>query len=271
MSHLYTKEELLKYSKYLDALSQKDTPKEVIDEIYDELIPRDSNGKMIFDKNIIQRNGFHAAYLPYLNTIQISVPNFDKQTIGTAKAIQEFTNIGTVENLIPYYKLFALFHELEHGFQFTLVKDRIPFEHTEVKQGYNNIITAITKSDSVFPNPVRDILQAVRFFISQKNRNDYILERNASVEALNDLVYMAEVNGDQAAKENLTALRDSILLIGYKDDNKGCMYRTHKDLRLLKKYNKIPKTELSEENRLRFGLEIQDETREELLSRSRTF
>ncbi len=55
--------------------------------------------------------------------------------------------------------------------------------------------------------------------------------------------------------------------IGYEDDANGCLYKTCHDLGIKSKYNKIKKSEMSEEDRLRFGLEVKKETRNKLLEK----
>jgi hypothetical protein len=55
--------------------------------------------------------------------------------------------------------------------------------------------------------------------------------------------------------------------IGYENDTKGSMYKTYYDLGLKSKYDKIKHSEMSEEDRLRFGLEVNNDTRNKLLQK----
>ena len=276
MSHIKTKRELLKLKVYLSELEKQDTSRQVIEAILDDLIPKNRSDKNMIGTVVTSGTIAQPAYMPHYNTINVSAHGFDKITEKSAEALINNTECKNFARLKAYYRLFALLHEVEHGHQFLIARNELPFKYSEVKEGYKNIIESVSKSSSIIPNPARDLMQAIRFFKYQKNEYRYILERNATVEAADDISYLAstefpleDARGrvDEDIKKVFEELRDAFMYIGYEDDTKGCMYQTHKGLWLLRKYDKIKIEDISEEDKLRFGLEINPETRSKLLSK----
>lgn len=270
MSHIRNKEELLNLSKYLEKI-KNNIDNSTIKEILNDITPKNEDNKNL--TGIVITNGklLPAAYMPNFNTINISINAFEKTTDDTAKLLCEEFNINdekTITNLRAYYRLFALLHESEHAYQFAIAKNLCPFKYKEVQAGYKNIADRLLVKKRVIPNPFQEIKSAISFFKYQKNAYSYVLERNASTEALDDIMYIADKNNEEKVKELLNELYLSMLLIGYENDTKGAMYRTHKELFLLKKYQKIEQdNSMSEEERLRFGLSIKEETRKKLLTK----
>ena len=272
MSHIRNKEEILKLGKYLDKIKDN-IDNSTIKELLDEIVPKTDANKNLTGIVVTSGKILPAAYIPNFNTINISLNAFEKITDETAKMLGKECKIDdekTISNLRAYYRLFTLLHETEHAYQFAIAKDLCPFKYNEVKSGYKNIAKRLLVKNQIIPNPIEEIKSAISFFKYKKNAYDYVLERNASCEALDDIIYIAKENNEERLLKILDDLYLSMLLIGYENDNKGAMYNTHKGLYLLKKYRKIKKDEsMSEEERLRFGLDIKEETREKLLSKTK--
>lgn len=265
MSHINSKEKLLSLRKYLTGLEEERPSLDTIEGILNEIVPKCKNGKNMVGL-IVNDSDTRAEYLPYQNTIVISRDQLSKSSKSMAKILENEADLEDVKNLPAYYILFALLHETEHSFQFMIAKDIIPFKYNIVKEGYKNIINAIRKNPNNKPNPLRSLKQLATFYKYEKRRNDYILERNATNEAARDIKEIALADDREDIASIFDLFIDAENFNGYEKDNRGCMYVTHRNLWLTKAYNAINKDEeISLEDRIRFGLEIDDKSRMILL------
>lgn len=83
---------------------------------------------------------------------------------------------------------------------------------------------------------------------------------------------LANENGEFDVAQVFYIFKLSNLIKGYLTDNNGCMYQTYKKMCLIDKFNKIEKDDnISEEERLRFGLSIDYETRKQLFKEKKKF
>ena len=267
MSHIRTKEKLLDLKKYLKDLGKEKLDKEIIESILEEIVPKDKNNNKLTGIVVKEKTLGAASYMPNQNLILINTNNFENICEETTKAICNTDKNDIRGKIKAYYRLFALLHESEHAYQFAIAKDKIPFKYQEVKEGYKNIVDRLIKKNYIIPRPIKEIKGAISFIKYQKNAYDYVLERNASTEALDDILELIKENEETIeVYEPFDQLKLAMSLIGYFDSNMGCMYNTHKGLYLLKEYNKIQKDEdMTEEERLRFGLNIKEGTRAKLL------
>ncbi len=270
MSHIREKEELLKIKNYIEALGN-DIDIKTIEEILNKIVPKNQ-----YEKNMIgvivtnQGNIFNAVpgYVPSANTIVLSRDGFKKISSESAKVLCDEFNIKDTNKMTAFYQMFGLLHEVEHAYQFLISNDKIQFKYKEVKDSYKGIIDEILLKKNIIPNPIKEIKSHIAFIKYQKNCYDYILERNAEVEAAVDTSILARETDNEHIANVFESLALAFKNIGYEENNKGCVYQTYKGLLLSKKYNKIEKEEnIEEEERLRFGLEINENTRKELIKR----
>jgi hypothetical protein len=98
------------------------------------------------------------------------------------------------------------------------------------------------------------------------NCNNLLLERNAQIESF-DLVMQCAKYANQETIYN--AYKEWIkgwILLGYYKNNKGSIYETYDYLGLKEKYDSFNcEVNMSEEEKVRYGLPIKDSTRERLL------
>ena len=269
MSHKRSREEILNLKKYLNDLEDANIDVYVLYNILHDIIPKSENGTDLVGIIVKENGNTPAAYIPRNNTIIISKNGFSNVVDSSAEAIGQATGIHEISRLKTYYRLFALLHEVEHGYQFMIARDKIPFKYSEVKEGYKNIINRLSKGSYILPRPITEIKHTIAYFKYQKNAYDYVLERNASIEAARDICQIADSNNETDIKDAFDILKSSMEYIGYEDDTKGCMYKTHKELLLSKEYNRIHRDVFYDIERKRFGPEIDEDTRNELLKKYR--
>lgn len=268
MAHIENKEELIKLRQYVRELYGEHAERNVIKEILNEIVPKNNKGKLLTGVVVTESSLPTVSYMPNSNTINISRRFFEKTANESAKILSQVQKVEDFQKLVAYYRLFALLHEREHSYQFLISGDILPFNYREVAAGYKNIVSVLLKKDHIIPRPIKQVKEAVAFFKYNKNAYSYILERNASSEAAKDIVELAKSESENDIEKIFTELKEAMEFIGYENNNQGCMYYAHKGLWLLNKYNKTKKDDsMTEEDRFRFGLEIEDETRNKFLAK----
>ena len=146
-------------------------------------------------------------------------------------------------------------------------KGIIDSPNTLVREGYKDITGLMIKPVTILPHPIKTTRRRVSLVKYFQNRDNYILERNANTEAFSALLDIAFDIGDENMIHMMKTFLESFLMIGYKEDTLGCMYHTFCDLYRIDIYDRISKEDIKDEDRLRYGLPIDEGTREKVLSR----
>lgn len=269
MSHIREKENLLKLKSYISKLDGNTSIK-TINDILNELVPKNSYNKNMIGVIVSGGTRFKSrpGYMPSLNTIVVSKDSLINISNETANILAKEFSYDDKEKLSSYYQMFSLLHEVEHGYQFLIAKNALKFPYSEVKEGYENIFNSVLQSKGIIPNPIKDLRCSISFFKYQANAYSFVLERNAEVEASNDTSLLARENNDDEIADIFDALTLAFQFIGYEDNEKGCMYQTYLGILRKRLFDKIKKdNNMSEDERLRFGLSISNETRGKLVKR----
>ncbi len=268
MQNSYEKQELLALKSMLEKIEKNELSIKLISEIVTNLIPKDKNNNNLVSQVITDGKITPAAYIPNFNLIRVSLSGFSDITKESAKVLGESFKSKEIEKITNYYRLFALLHEVEHSKQFLMAKDVIESPSDELKNGYKNVTSIILKDDKLFTTPIKRIKKVASLYKYNSTPNDFIIERNANVEASRKIIDLATINNEEEIKDIFNGFNLAMMFIGYYNDELGCMYKTHEALNLMKLYNKIKKDDtIYEEDRLRYGLTINKETRKTLLKR----
>ncbi len=269
MSHIREKDNLLKLKSYMSKLDGN-TSIEIINDILDELVPKTDNNKNMIGVIVSEGNKFSSrpGYMPSSNTIIIPKDSLIRNSDNSAELLAKEFCYDDKEKLSSYYQMFSLLHEVEHGYQFLIAKGILKFPYIEVKAGYEGIINSIYQKNSIIPNPIRDLRCGISFLKYQANAYSFVLERNAEVEASNDTCLLAREVGDEEIADIFDAFTLAFQFVGYEENEKGCMYQTYLGILRKRLFDKIKQDDnMSEEDRLRFGLSISNETRNTLMKR----
>ena len=269
MSHIREKDNLLKLKSYMSKLDGN-TSIEIINDILNELVPKTDNNKNMIGVIVSEGNKFSTrpGYMPSSNTIIIPKDSLIRNSDNSAELLAKEFCYDDKEKLSSYYQMFSLLHEVEHGYQFLIAKGILKFPYIEVKAGYEGIINSIYQKNSIIPNPIRDLRCGISFLKYQANAYSFVLERNAEVEASNDTCLLAREVGDEEIADIFDAFTLAFQFVGYEENEKGCMYQTYLGILRKRLFDKIKQDDnMSEEDRLRFGLSISNETRNTLMKR----
>jgi len=209
-----------------------------------------------------------AQFVPKYNEILISperIPTFLYNNVDNKD-----TNIfPTIENrylLKCYLIIMVLVHELEHAKQYLIGKEELPSPSILVTKGYNNINNLLINPNYIIPRPIKTARRYISLALYLAKQNDYILERNANLEAFYTTGYLANYKKDQDISINLLEAANLYLKHGYRENTLGNLYETHKELLML---DKLPKTNdyinLDLATKSRYGLPITETERKSLL------
>lgn len=268
MSHIITnKEELEKLNYYLKYIDIDKLDRDLYEEIIDFIIPKDTSGNYLVGMKIQKQGKGHAAiFSPKYNTIYFRLDNIDNWLYENYNDIDTIYNIND-EELKKYLFLFALLHEVEHSYQYLMGKNIVEAPCKLVCRGYSDIVGLLINKYYWIPMPVTLIRRTLSLILYHRKPYEYILERNANLEAFSDILALAQLNGKEKFIKVFNDLVKSLILMGYDKDNKGCMYHTYEGLLMLDKYHIIPKTDISDSYKIRYGLEISTEHREEIMKK----
>ena len=110
----------------------------------------------------------------------------------------------------------------------------------------------------------------ISFPLYQLKHDNYLLERNANLEAASTLSLLAFSNGDKKIEKVFTAIKNASEALGYQDSTEGSIIETHRKILMLDGLKNIEQpTDMVMSERIRYGLEINEVNREQILSRMR--
>ena len=183
----YTENEIKTLAEKLYALRKTGINRITIIQILNDLIPET-------EKEIIQYNIDNTIYPICFNadnaTMYISIEKLNKTIINSIKVLKRiFPNMNEYE-MINYYILFALTHEIRHINQYLIAIGEIEAPYQIVKEVYQNMF----KLGNLNTNPLRNFVSE---YLYNLNNERFIMERNANIEASEILRNLAIYEGNK--------------------------------------------------------------------------
>ena len=266
MSHIIkTKEELIKVGYLLSQMDIHDLRDYHLEELISYLIPKDSNNNNLIDYRIIRnRVGNIAEFCPNYETIHFNLRKLPNWLEDNYKS---FCPKEDNPKLKKYLFLFCILHELEHSYQYLMGNDIVESPCKVVGEVYYKLMDLLVKKEYIVPRPITETIRYIRIFKYKKNENMYVLERNANIEASTALIGLTTLEKQPESTKVFNEIAKTCTLAGYIDDNMGCMYHTCEDVLYKKFYNSINKDDIKEEDRIRYGLEITENERKNLIKK----
>lgn len=255
-------------SKQLEKLRSKGYNNDTFDEILNSLIPVNNNYQV---RGILKEvPGEIAFFNPIEKTIFISPERF-KSLVEKMLNVTSITNCLSLEEqeeLARYYTLFILLHEIAHVNQQLIQDEYIEFPYKTVVEAYKNIHFFKTNIN-INPFLFKMLLYNYK---KQKDKPSFLLERNASVEAYERLTQTARYELSSKMFKILRAQLYYILSYGYKGIYNGAVEESYSKILQKSLYNQLPLNEdIPLEDRIRYGLPIDKETRNKVLKRKFRF
>lgn len=159
-------------------------------------------------------------------------------------------------------------HEIEHSYQYLMAKGKVNAPCKMIQAGYQGILALFNRNTSIIPRPLKETRELVSYLLYKKNENFFILERNANLEATDLICQLALFLGSDDIYKIFNELKKAFILIGYTDDNQGSLKETYQKILMYDKYKKFyQETDMSEEDKIWYGLNISDQTRARILKK----
>lgn len=235
--------------------------------VANHLMPRNNCGLLV-DYKIKDQGLRTAQFIPRYNRIDFAVDKCEEWLNTNVDSIAEYYGISDKEELRAYLSLLLPMHEVEHSYQYLMGNDSVSCPYLVVRNSYRTLTELMIKPNNVLPHPIRDVRRAISLVQYFKKQDFYLLERNAQLEAYGVLLILALREGHQEMIEAFNDMTKSYVYMGYDKDRMGCMYHTFKDLLMMDYYKRLNYGEnIKPNDALRYGLEISEEAREDLLSK----
>lgn len=266
MSHiLKSQNDLLIFSDIINQVSKDKLNKEYLEEILKLLIPN-NNGKPLIDYNISERNFSTAIFIPRSKRILLSLEKILKWLEANTKDIADLYKINDTDMLKSFLFLFVITHEIEHSYQYLIGEGLIPSPSKTIQCGYKGIFDLLVPDNYIIPRPIKQTRKTIATILYKLHQNSYVLERNANVESTDLLCQLAEFMEREDLFKVFDSMKREFICLGYYDSPIGCLEETYKKLLLHDKYKKFfEEINIPEDEKIRYGLGISDETRQKIL------
>lgn len=264
------RDELLKAKELIEIMKFEGTNSEYMKEFLNLLIPR--IGGVTCVRNKVRTNGVdNLKYVPVANSIIGSYSRLDKWSYLNARDFGELFNVKDLETLRIYLMIFALAHEVEHSYQGLAGSGKQSTGIRVVDDSYRELINLFFKVDTIIPRPIKQAKRAVSLMAYKKNENSYVIERNANAEAFEFISLLGQRIGDEEISRAFDKARRQVLIHGYVHNTQGSICETFKSILMEKEYRDIfryyldDKYAISDYDKVRFGLPVSKEVREDVL------
>lgn len=159
--------------------------------------------------------------------------------------------------------VYVLGHELEHYNQY-LVSEGVKSEKSKNMNRAYKLIYGLSKDKTflqrLYKNKHQDAIVSYN-----RGKQDYFVERNAQIESYDMIVQVLKEQYPELADE-FNELRNLYLAWGYEHGRNGNIYETMDCIGMLDEYLKrYEKEDLSFEDKIRYGLPVNDFERESVL------
>lgn len=265
MSHIVNNDEgIKKISSYLELVRSSGYNKDVLFEILDGVIPINSD----FQVNAEIDNNDYIAYFSWFNKVIHLNENELLKYVNkiTDEVINMYPSLKKYRHeLFSYIILFVLCHEVEHVYQFMFGHDYIKHDYKIVTDLYKNMTEFSVMKNT--PYIIKSILFERYKYV--KDRATFVLERNANVEAYDLLYKLSLIEGNDCITRFMNNQYLWYSACGYlKIRNNGSFEESYRDTwrhRMFKSFDF--NEEISVEDRIRYGLPIEDDDRLVLLKK----
>lgn len=268
MSNIITeKEDLLFLSNIIKYINKNDINKEYLEEILKQLLPK-KNGENLIRNNIGENGITTAVFSPRTESIKISINKMNEWLDSNSKDLSEMYKINDVNTLKSFLFLFMITHEIEHSYQYLISKGKIESPTKIITQGYKGIFDLLIPDKHIIPRPIKETRRTLSVFLYKLKENFYILERNANIESTDLLIELAAFMEREDMINLFKDIHDTCIEIGYTENSKGSLDETYRKILLYDRYKKFyEETNLKEEEKIRLGLNISEETRQKILKK----
>lgn len=240
-----------------------------LEEILKMLLPKDNQNLLInYD---ITKNGLKAGTFIIKNKKILFALNKIESWLDTnAKDFSKKFNVKDINTLRIFLYLFLITHEIEHSYQYLMATNIIEAPNKVIELGYKGICDILNPPEYIIPRPIKETRTHISQFLYKMNQNFYVIERNANIECT-DLLCQCSLYMDREDMYKLfNYVKNTFAKIGYMGSTIGSLEETYRKILMYDRYKKFyEEVNMSEEEKVRFGLSISEEMRNKVLSLKR--
>ena len=268
MSHILKDKIDLDVIKYFyDNLDINNIKKSFIIDILEEILPRDSCNRLLIEYEVKENGGSPAIFYPSRELISISIPKMQRWLRVNSDSLGGCYNITDIDTFSKFLFFYMITHEVEHGYQFLMAFDKIDCTCVLVRDGYKGIFDLFEKKESFIPRPFKESRRVLSLFLYKMRENEFVLERNANIESLDLVCRLSSLLSDQKSYSAFLDMLYTFVKCGYSENVVGSMVNTYNSILLGDRISKFDDfSDLTFEQRVRYGLSISSLEREKVLS-----
>lgn len=254
-------------SEIVERASGKSIDATMLENDLKTLIPKDANNQLLVDTNITEKGLRTAIYVTDGNYIKASADKVAAWVQNNTNSLKDNFFIKDVELFRGYLYLYLLAHEVEHSYQKHIALGNVNLTNPVIQGAYYHILKHFKKDNSIFPKPISKTRKALKLYNYRKRENEYVLERNASLEGYDLLYRLANNYQNEEMARAFYCCRTLYCKLGYHNSPNGSFAETYQAMSMSKKYAEIIGEKIfSEEEAVRYGLPVSEETRQKILT-----
>lgn len=231
------------------------------------ILPKDSKGNFLVETTIHKTGLYTAMYVPDGNYIKLNANRVESWVQNNANKLKDNFFIKNVKLFRGYLYLYLLAHEVEHSYQKQIALGYVNLNNPVIQGAYYHLLRQFKKDNSLFPKPISRTKKAIRLYNYRKKENEYVLERNAMLEGYDLLYRLANHYHNEELSRAFYCCRAFCCKIGYHNNPRGSFAETYQAMLMLQKYERIiEEKNFSEEEAVRYGLPVSEETRQKILT-----
>jgi len=268
MSNIIKKSnDLIVLNDIITYVNKNKLSKSYLEEVIKLLIPN-NNGKYLINYNIKEQGGVTAIFSPKFRCITASLNKIENWLELNIKDLAEFYKINNDDTLRSFLFLFIITHEIEHSYQYLIGENIIDSPSKIIQCGYKGIFDLLKSNKYIIPRPIKETRRIISLVLYKLKENFFILERNANIESTDLLSQLALYMDREDIFKMFESMRNSLLTIGYIENSMGSLAETYKKLFMYDKYKKFyEEVNMTEEDKVRYGLSISEQTRQKILKK----
>ena len=249
---------------FVTFVSNRGISSDYLEEILNIIIPKKEN-VLLINYNICFKGCI--CFNPITKTTVYPLEHLHEYAYRNEKKLKDGYNIKDENVLRAYLYLFCIVHEVEHSYQWLMSKGIIESPNDIIRYGYRGIFELIENEENKeFNRNIRNRL-AISLYRTSEVFYVPVLERNANVESFDLLAKCASSRGDWDIYLAFNNVKNVYTTFGYRNTCMGSFEETYRKILLYSKYKKFyEEITMSEEDRVRYGLNVSKKTRKRVLN-----
>ena len=262
---LKNQDDLILLKDIINYVNKNEISKSYLEEVLKLLIPS-NNGDHLISCNVKEGGSATAIFMPQYMSINVSLDKINKWLESNGKDLADFYKVSNDSTLKSFLFLFVVTHEIEHSYQYLMGEGLIETPSKIIQCGYKDIFDLLLPDNHIMPRPIKEVRNNISLILYKIKQNYLVLERNANIECTDLLCQLSLYMEREEIFKMFNDMKNSFMRIGYKENCCGSLEETYKKILLYDRYKRFyEKVNISEDEKIRYGLNISEQTRQKVL------